>query len=97
MEDGFYVKNWYGGNTAMEEFTFSAGETYRIRNGRIAELHRPCKLKGNVFDTLKNLDAIAGDLDMNEGGGCGKAGQSPLPVSNGSPHIRIRQCQLAGK
>jgi len=25
-------------------------------------------------------------------GGCGKAGQMPLPVSNGSPHIRIREC-----
>ena len=96
VEDGLYVKNWYGGMTAMQMFTFSAGETYRIRNGKIAELCRPVKLSGNVFSTLHNIDAIAGDLDMNEGGGCGKAGQSPLPVSNGSPHIRIRQCLIGG-
>jgi TldD protein len=34
---------------------------------------------------------------MNQGGGCGKAGQSPLPVSNGSPHIRIQNCLVGGK
>ncbi len=96
VEDGLYVKNWYGGMTSMEMFTFSAGEAYRIRNGKIAELCRPVMLSGNVFSTLHNIDAIAGDLGMNEGGGCGKAGQSPLPVSNGSPHIRIRQCLIGG-
>ena len=96
IEDGLYVKNWYGGMTSMEMFTFSAGEAYRIRNGRIEELCRPVMLSGNVFTTLHNIDGIANDLGMNEGGGCGKAGQSPLPVSNGSPHIRIRQCLIGG-
>ena len=96
VEDGLYVKNWYGGMTSMEMFTFSAGEAYRIRNGQIAELVRPVMLSGNVFTTLHNIDAIASDLGMNEGGGCGKAGQSPLPVSNGSPHIRIRECLIGG-
>ena len=43
-----------------------------------------------------NIDAIGNDLDMNQGGGCGKGGQSPLPVSNGSPHIRIRHCLIGG-
>jgi TldD protein len=95
--EGIYVKNWYGGMTSMEMFTFSAGEAYMIRHGEIAEAVRPVKLTGNVFETLKNIDAIGNDLDMNEGGGCGKGGQSPLPVSNGSPHIRIRHCLIGGK
>ena len=96
VEDGLYVKNWYGGMTSMEMFTFSAGEAYRIRNGKVEELCRPVMLSGNVFSTLNKVDMIANDLDMNEGGGCGKAGQSPLPVSNGSPHIRIQQCLIGG-
>jgi len=96
VEDGLYVKNWYGGMTSMEMFTFSAGEAYRIRNGKIEELCRPVVLSGNVFSTLNNLDMIANDLGMNEGGGCGKGGQSPLPVSNGSPHIRIQKCLVGG-
>ena len=96
VKDGVYVKNWYGGMTSMEMFTFSAGEAYRIRDGKIAELCRPVMLSGNVFTTLENIDGIATDLEMNQGGGCGKAGQSPLAVSNGSPHIRIQRCLLSG-
>lgn len=89
---GVYAKNWYGGTTSMEMFTFSAGEAYMIRDGKIAELVRPVKLTGNLFTTLENIDAIGTDLDFNQGGGCGKGGQMPLPVSNGSPHIRIQDC-----
>ncbi len=97
IKEGIYAKNWYGGMTSMEMFTFSAGEAYMIRNGKIAEALRPVMLTGNVFTTLKNIDVIGNDLDMNQGGGCGKGGQSPLPVSNGSPHIRIQQCLVGGK
>jgi TldD protein len=97
IKEGIYAKKWYGGMTSMEMFTFSAGEAYMIRNGKIAEALRPIMLTGNVFSTLKNIDAIGNDLDMNQGGGCGKGGQSPLPVSLGSPHIRIRHCLVGGK
>jgi TldD protein len=97
IKEGVYAKNWFGGTTAMEMFTFSAGEAYMIRNGKIAEALRPVVLTGNVFTTLNNIDAIGNDLDMNQGGGCGKGGQMPLPVSNGSPHIRIRQCLVGGR
>jgi TldD protein len=97
IKEGVYARNWYGGTTSMEMFTFSAGEAFMIRNGKIAELVRPVVLTGNVFQTLHNIDAIGNDLDMNQGGGCGKAGQSPLPVSNGSPHIRIQKCLVGGK
>jgi len=97
IKEGIYVKNWYGGTTSMEMFTFSAGEAYMIRNGQIAEALRPVVLTGNVFDTLNNIDAIGNDLDMNQGGGCGKGGQMPLPVSNGSPHIRLRRCLVGGR
>jgi TldD protein len=96
IKEGVYAKNWFGGTTSMEMFTFSAGEAYMIRHGKIAEALRPVVLTGNVFTTLNNIDAIAGDLDMNQGGGCGKGGQFPLPVSNGSPHIRISQCLVGG-
>lgn len=97
VRKGLYVKNWYGGQTSLEMFTFSAGEAYMIRDGRLAELLRPVVLTGNVFVTLNNIDAVGDDLEMNQGGGCGKGGQSPLPVSNGSPHIRIRHCLIGGR
>ena len=97
VKEGIYVRDWYGGTTSLEMFTFSAGEAHMIRNGRLAELLRPVVLTGNVFATLKNIDAVGNDLGMNQGGGCGKGGQSPLPVSNGSPHIRIRHCLIGGR
>jgi TldD protein len=97
ITEGVYARNWYGGTTSMEMFTFSAGEAYMIRNGKVAELLRPVVLTGNVFETLKNIDAIGNDLRMSQGGGCGKAGQSPLPVSDGSPHIRIQHCLVGGR
>jgi TldD protein len=92
IKEGVYARNWFGGTTSMEMFTFSAGEAYMIRNGKVAELVRPVKLTGNLFTTLMNIDALGSDMDFNQGGGCGKMGQMPLPVSNGSPHIRIQDC-----
>jgi TldD protein len=97
IEEGVYVKDCYGGTTSLEMFTFSAGEAYMIRRGKLAELLRPVVLTGNVFNTLQNIDAIGHDLEMNQGGGCGKGGQYPLPVSDGSPHIRIRHCIVGGR
>jgi TldD protein len=97
IEEGIYARNWHGGTTSMEMFTFSAGEAFMIRNGKIAEPIRPVVLTGNVFATLGLIDGIARDLDMNQGGGCGKGDQYPLPVSNGSPHIRIRKCLVGGR
>ncbi|MDH5695714.1 MAG: TldD/PmbA family protein [Dehalococcoidia bacterium] len=97
IKKGVYAKNWFGGTTSMEMFTFSAGEAYMIRHGKLAEALRPVVLTGNVFTTLNNIDAIGNDLEMNQGGGCGKGEQMPLPVSNGSPHIRIRHCLVGGK
>jgi len=96
-KEGIYAKNWYGGTTSMEMFTFSAGEAYMIRHGKLAEALRPVVLTGNVFVTLNHIDAIGNDLKMNQGGGCGKGEQVPLPVSNGSPHIRIRHCLVGGR
>jgi len=96
IKEGIYARDWYGGTTSLEMFTFSAAEAYMIRNGKIAELLRPVVLSGNVFATLNNIDTLGNDLQMNQGGGCGKGGQSPLPVSNGSPHIRIRRCLIGG-
>lgn len=96
VKEGIYAKNYFGGMTSMEMFTFSAGEAYMIRDGKIAEAVRPVVLTGNVFNTLQNIDAIGNDLERNQTGGCGKGEQMPLPVSTGSPHIRIQRCLVGG-
>ena len=43
------------------------------------------------------IDHIAGDFTWNQmGGGCGKGGQSPLPVTEGAPHVRIEEILVGG-
>ncbi len=98
IDEGIYAIRAYGGETTMEMFTFSAMEAFMIRKGRIAERVRNVVLTGNVFDTLMHIDAVGNDLRMNDGGtgGCGKGQQAPLSVSDGSPHIRIRNVVVGG-
>jgi len=94
---GIYAVGAYGGETSMEMFTFSAQEGYIIENGQIGDLVRDVVLTGNVFTTLQNVEGIGNDLSFSQGGGCGKGGQSPLPVATGSPHIRIRNVVIGGR
>ena len=97
VDDGMYACDMFGGQTELEMFTFSAAYAYRIENGQRGELVRDVVLTGNVFETLKSIDGIGDDLEICQaGGGCGKGGQAPLPVTFGSPHVRIRNVVVGG-
>jgi len=94
---GVYAIGSFGGQTNGEMFTFTAAEAYMIRNGQLAELVRDVTLTGNVFHTLRNIDAVGNDFPRHEGaGGCGKGNQGPLPTSMWAPHIRIRNVVIGG-
>ena len=95
---GIYAIDMVGGQTSMEMFTFSAACGYMIRNGEIAELVRDVVLTGNVFETLMNIDMLSDKVEFPQvGGGCGKEGQSPLPVGFGGPYVRIRNVLVGGR
>ncbi|MCR4317369.1 MAG: TldD/PmbA family protein [Planctomycetes bacterium] len=97
VDNGIYAVGAAGGMTNGEQFTFTAGEAYMIREGRIEEPVREVTLSGNVFSTMKNIDGLSDAFDNRDsGGGCGKAGQFPLPVSHGGPHVRIRGVVVGG-
>lgn len=95
---GVYAKGSYGGETNGEMFTFSAGEAYMIRDGKVEELVRDVNLTGNVFTTLANIDMVGKDFTPHESaGGCGKGGQVPLPTSEWAPHVRIQNVVIGGQ
>ncbi len=97
VDHGIYAMDCYGGQTEFEQFTFSAGYGYRIENGQLGEMVRDVVLTGNVFETLGDIDGIGDDLSILQSpGGCGKGGQSPLPVTCSSPHLRIRNLLVGG-
>jgi TldD protein len=94
---GVYACGAFGGQTMLENFSFTAGWGYMIRDGQVAELVKDVVLAGNLFQTLDRIDHIAGDFTWNQmGGGCGKGGQFPLPVTEGAPHVRIEEALIGG-
>ncbi|MFM7425792.1 MAG: TldD/PmbA family protein [Elainella sp.] len=97
IEEGVYARNWLGGMTNGEMFTFAAGEAWMIRNGQVAEPVRDVNLSGNVFSTLADIEAIGDDFYWDESGGCGKGSQNGLPVGCGGPSLRIRNVVVGGE
>jgi TldD protein len=98
IDHGIYACGAYGGQTELEQFTFSAAYGYEIIDGRIGPMLRDIVLTGNIFETLVNIDMIGNDLKIiGSAGGCGKGGQMPLPVTSGSPHIRVRNLTVGGR
>jgi TldD protein len=97
IKTGVYARNWLGGMTNGEMFTFSAGEAWMIRNGQLAEPVRDVTLSGNVFTTLADIEAIGDDFFWDESGGCGKGGQNGLPVGCGGPSLRIADVIVGGE
>lgn len=94
---GVYACGAFGGQTMLENFSFTAAYGRMIRDGRVAELVKDVVLAGNLFQTLDRIDHIASDFRWNQmGGGCGKAGQVPLPVTEGAPHVRIEEALIGG-
>ena len=95
---GIYACDAYGGETMLENFSFSSGYAYMIRDGQIAEMVKDVILAGNLFTTLGNIDMIGNDFKWDHSaGGCGKAGQFPLPCGMGAPHIRIQNVVIGGQ
>jgi len=76
IKEGVYAKNWIGGMTNGEMFTFTAGEAWMIREGELAEPVRDVTLSGNVFRTLADIEGIGNDFYWDESGGCGKGGRA---------------------
>jgi TldD protein len=96
--DGIYASGVIGGQTNLEMFTFTAARGYEIKNGRFGRRYRDIVFSGNVFTTLSNIAMIGNDRLMFGGlGGCGKGGQSPLPVSYGGPHLLIKDVLVGGR
>ena len=94
---GVYACGAFGGQTMLENFSFTAAWGHMIRDGQVAEMVKDVVLAGNLFQTLERIEHIAGDFTWNQmGGGCGKGGQFPLPVTEGAPHVRIEEALIGG-
>jgi len=90
IEEGVYAAGVLSGRAHLDSFNYTAGYGRMIRDGQLAELVKGVTIAGNLFDMLGAIDRVGGDFAWTEsGGGCGKEGQSPLPVAEGAPHVRV--------
>ncbi|HEX2916433.1 MAG TPA: TldD/PmbA family protein [Chloroflexia bacterium] len=96
IELGIYAVDAIGGQTEMENFSFSSQYGYMIRNGQLAEMVKDVILAGNLFTTLSNIEAVGNDMEW-AAGGCGKGQGGPLPVGTGAPHVRIKNVLVGGQ
>jgi len=96
IRNGVYLRGSRGGqvDTGKGIFQFNAAESFRIRDGEIAEPVKDVSLSGKVLETLKNVDGVGSDFRLGIGL-CGKSGQS-VPVGDGGPHVRIRNAMVGG-
>ncbi|HJP66292.1 MAG TPA: TldD/PmbA family protein, partial [Actinomycetota bacterium] len=93
---GLYAKTLGGGqvNPATGDFVFGVAEGFLIEGGRITAPVRGANLIGNGPAILSAIDALADDFETRDGV-CGKEGQG-VPVSNGSPTLRIARMTVGG-
>jgi TldD protein len=93
---GIYAKVLGGGqvNPATGDFVFGISEGYLVEDGKITRPVRGANLIGNGTAILQAVDAVAGDFDARPGT-CGKDGQG-VPVSTGSPTLRIARITIGG-
>ena len=96
IKRGIYAKGTRGGqvDTVKGSFQFAAQEAYLIENGEITRPLKGVSLSGMTLETLNNIDAIGNDFKLGDPGICGK-GQMVF-VSDGGPHIRIKNCVVGG-
>ncbi len=95
---GIYLRGGEYGYVFCErgQYTCHAAEAIMIRNGELAEHLRDVSVAGMTLETLKNIDAISNDFEMNMPGTCGKDGQG-MYVDNGGPHIRVKELVVGGQ
>jgi len=95
IDKGILVVSWIAGMTAMEQFTFTGLYGVMIEKGKMAGKVRGVKLSGNVFETLKNIDGVSNDFQL-DAGTCGKMGQN-MSVGSGGAYVRIHKVSVGGE
>lgn len=99
VERGIYCDHFGNGQVQIGagDFTFYVKCGYLIENGKLTRPIKDVNLIGNGPKVLEQVDMVADDLQIDEGGWtCGKDGQS-VPVSQGIPTVRVKSMTVGGR
>jgi TldD protein len=94
--NGIILKGSRGGQVdpGRGVFQFNAEYGYVIENGELSKMVRDVSLSGDILKTMHNIALCGNDKKMTPGY-CGKGGQS-VPVTDGSPHILLKDAVVGG-
>jgi TldD protein len=95
LGDGLYVLDAKGGETSGENFSFGAQYAFQVKDGRVGDMVRDINVSGNLYQTLKNINAIGNDFELSKAGGCGKW-QHNLRSCYGGPHVLVNNLVIGG-
>lgn len=95
MGNGLYLCGSKGGQTSGENFTFDAAWGFEVRDGKLGRMLRGTNIMGNLFTTLKNIEAVGDTVQLSEFGSCGK-GQINRRSCRGGPNVLINGVVVGG-
>ncbi len=95
-EGAIFIENFQHGSGG-EMFSIAPGRCYFIKNGEPKIPVRINSITGQLFETLKNIEALGDNFYLKSSafGGCGKAQQFPLPISDGGPTMLVKGMQVS--
>ncbi|MFW9830278.1 MAG: metallopeptidase TldD-related protein, partial [Candidatus Thorarchaeota archaeon] len=96
---GIYAIQTTGGEVKGDgSFLFKADRGYWVDHGKIQYPIREVALSGNILQLLQRVEGTTRDLQLSGAyfGGCGKAGQFPLPIGLGGPKLLIKDVTFGG-
>ncbi|MGQ0507962.1 MAG: TldD/PmbA family protein, partial [Myxococcaceae bacterium] len=99
VKRGIFCESFSNGqvNIGPGDFTFYVINGYLIEDGKLTRPVKDVNLIGNGPKALANIDMVADDLEIDEGGWtCGKNGQM-VPVSQGMPSVRVASMTVGGR
>jgi TldD protein len=93
---GIYAKGSRGGqvNPAKGTFQFNAQEAFLIEKGEVTAPLKDVSFSGSTLEVLKNIDRVGNDFRLGRPGNCGK--YQWVPVSDGGPHVRVKEVTMGG-
>ncbi len=97
-KNGILLKGSRGGQVDPGRggvFQFNAEYGYLIEDGEQQGMVRDVSLSGDILSTMHNITLCGTDRKMTPGY-CGKGGQS-VPVTDGAPHILLRNAVVGGR
>jgi len=98
VEKGLYCLSFSNGqvNIGGGDFAFYMRQGFLIENGKLTQPVKDVNIIGNGPDALADIDLVANDAVLDEGGWtCGKEGQS-VPVTQGMPTVRVAKLVVGG-